>query len=534
MTRYRLFVGLSLLMGAGACFAPTPIPEIVRAPVGRPSPSEKGSEKALATGVPYVEGKGAVLGLPIEGAGSIAFRIAFYTGSVDDPPGQEGLTKLTARLMAEGGIESQSYAELLRTLYPMSADIDVEVDKEQTVFSGEVHPDHGVRFAELLADVIRVPRLDEAAFERIRRDMIDDIEKRLRFSNDEALGQAALQLMLYKGDHPYAHGVGGTVASLKRLTREDVKAHLARVFGRRRLLIGWAGAFQPEAVKHLKERLRDLPEGTPRRSKIQATEPPSENEVLVIHKPGAKAIAVSMGYPHWAYRGHADWPALALIQSYFGEHRQRHGILMDELRGKRGLNYGDYAYLEHFIEANRSRFPRLNVARRRQHFEIWLRPVNPTDVHFAIRLALLYLDRLVRNGLSETDVRETNQFLQGYTRLFAQTPMRRLGYMLDDHFYGTRDYLGTLRQDLATLTAPQVNEALRRHLVPQPIKIAIVAPDPTAIIDGFTANVPVTHAYTSDKPPEVLTDDQKAAALKVVLRGSSIRIMRVEEVFQGK
>lgn len=36
--------------------------------------------------------------------------------------------------------------------------------------------------------------------------------------------------------------------------------------------------------------------------------------------------------------------------SCFGEHRQFHGIWMTEMREKRGLNYGDYAHAESFLQ----------------------------------------------------------------------------------------------------------------------------------------------------------------------------------------
>jgi hypothetical protein len=51
---------------------------------------------------------------------------------VDDPRGREGITALAALVMAAGGTEQLSSAELLKTLFPMAADLDVQVDKEMT------------------------------------------------------------------------------------------------------------------------------------------------------------------------------------------------------------------------------------------------------------------------------------------------------------------------------------------------------------------------------------------------------------------
>ena len=51
---------------------------------------------------------------------------------------------------------------------------------------------------------------------------------------------------------------------------------------------------------------------------------------------------------------------------------------MQDLRGKRGLNYGDYSYIEDFIQEGMSTFPVPNNPRRQQYFSIWIRPVPTT------------------------------------------------------------------------------------------------------------------------------------------------------------
>lgn len=479
----------------------------------------------------YVEGNARVVQVPVEGSVGVAFRILFYTGSIDDPKGKEGLTALAATLMAEGGTLRMTYPEILEALYPMAASIDVDVDKEQTVFSGLVHPDHVKEFVPLLADVIRAPRLDEPDFERAKQNLINDITKRLRATDDENFGKALLEQMLYKGEHSYGHFVGGTVEGLQAITLEDVKAHVRRVFGKRRLLIGVGGAVTPEVVETLKKALAELPEGAPRQERVIAPAVPEVNEVLIAKKPSAKAVAISIGYPHFAVRGDEDWPALMLVQSYFGEHRQFHGVLMQELRGNRGMNYGDYAYVESFIQEGWSRFAKTNIARRRQHFEIWIRPVAPEEATFAIRMALMLLDRLVREGLTEADVAGTRQFLNGYTRLWEMTPMRRLGYALDDDFYGTTNYLDSLRQKMAGLDAAQVNAALRRHLVPGPVRIAIVAPNAEELVEQLTSGEPTPKRYEVEKPKEVLMMDEKAAAWPLNITPDQITVISADDAF---
>ena len=64
------------------------------------------------------------------------------------------------------------------------------------------------------------------------------------------------------------------------------------------------------------------------------------------------------------------------------------------MREKRGLNYGDYAYIEYFPRGMFLMEPPPNLARHYQIFQVWIRPVEPPTAKFALRLALFELDKL--------------------------------------------------------------------------------------------------------------------------------------------
>jgi zinc protease len=479
----------------------------------------------------FAEGNGAWIESPIQGTPIVSVRLLFYTGSIDDPAGKEGLTALTARLMAEGGTKRQSYAEILRALYPMATEIETSVDKEQTVFGADVHTDHVAQLMPILAEMIREPRLPDSDFARIRDDMVNDIEKRLRATDDEELGKELLNLIMY-AKHPYGHFDGGTVKGLKAITVEDVRAHASKMFGKKRLLIGIGGAVTAAAKETLKTALAGLPEGQPRVAAIPRVAKPSKHEVVIADKPG-KATAISIGFPHDAFRGHPDFSELGLVQSYIGEHRQFHGILMNEMREKRGLNYGDYAYVEKFIQDGWSRNVATNIARRQQHFEIWIRPVDPKDAVFSIRLALYLFNRMVNEGVTEHDVTDTKQFLAGYTRLWNITPARRLGFALDDHFYGTSQYLDAYRRDLEKMTAADVNAAIKKHLVSPGLKIAIIGPDAEALKSKLVSGEKSEKAYDfGGKIDEsILKMDAAVSTYPLNLTPEDVRVVKADELF---
>src|SRR5262249_340103 len=157
--------------------------------------------------------------------------------------------------------------------------------------------------------------------------------------------------------------------------------------------------------------------------------------VFIIQKP-AEATAISLGFPIDINRANeAEFCSLFLANSYLGEHRSFNGKLMQHLRRDRGLNYGDYSYVEEFIQDAPMSFPIANNARRQQFFSIWIRPVPHDKAAFALRAALHEHNKLVTAGISDADFRAVREFLSNYCRLWTQSLERELGYTIEAGLY---------------------------------------------------------------------------------------------------
>jgi zinc protease len=460
----------------------------------------------------------------------VTLRLVFRAGSADDPPGKEGLTELTAALLAQGGTRRLSSAQLIRTLYPMAAELSSRTDKELTAFHGRVHRDLLPRFFELFTDLVVAPRLDQNEFERLRQDALDEVRTGLRGMSDEALGQAALESVLYKG-HPYAHPEVGTVQGLSRITLEDVKAHWRRVFTQDRLVVGLAGPVDAALAARLKAKLSALPRtGAP----LPQIPPPPETsgKALILEKKEALSTAISAGHAYSLRRGDPDYFPVAFALSYLGQHRQTNGVLFKELRERRGLNYGTYAYIEHFEQDAATTYPETNTVRSQQDFTLWIRPVEPGHALFATRGALFFLDRLRQSLIPVDEFERARNFLIGYTRLWEQTDAQRLGYVLDALYDGVPSFLESFRKALASLTREEVLEAVRRQIHPEQLAFAFVAPDGKALVERIREGRPTPLSYTSPKPAELLREDQSIAKLPLPIQPSETRLESAAEFME--
>jgi zinc protease len=490
---------------------------------------------------PAAAGSPALVALPANAHPIVALALAFHAGAVDDPPGQAGLTYLTARVLAEGGTASLSSKQLLETLFPMAADLHARVDKEQTTFYATVHRDHVHKMVAILGDVVTHPRFDPAEFARLRDAAVNDVERRLRQGDDENLGKEALEELMFRG-HRYGRLTLGHAADLRKLTLDDVKKQAARVFTRDRLTIGVAGGYTPAVVAELTKAVAPLPDqGAPlvEVALAKAHKP----RVRIVEKQSA-STAISIGIPWSLTRNSADFAALLVARSAFGEHRQFNGRLMQRLRELRGLNYGDYAYIEPFTqEGGDAVAAQTGRARRQGQFTIWLRPVQNENALFATRAALYELGRTVADEpFSDAEVARTKGFLDGYVLLYAQTDARKLGYALDDHALGARRaFLETLRADLAKVTTADVNRvwAKMKTLLPE-LEIVLVGPNAAAMKKAIVTNAPSPMHYQKDaqgrvpsQPAALLAADKIIEKLPFGVSGDGdVEIVPVAKMFE--
>lgn len=476
------------------------------------------------------EGSAVLLQVPDDP--TLTFKVWFKVGSQDDPSGKEGLAFLTGRMLAEASTTVNTYDQILEKLYPLASSYDIRVDREMTTLTGRTHRDNLGVYYDLFVDAFGRPAFGSDDFERVRANTINYLEKTLRYSSDEELGKAGLYDFIFRGT-PYAHPTPGTVQGLRNITLDDVKAFYKGHYTRDNAVIALGGGFRKPLVGRFESSLRTLPAGAPQPTPAPQPEPISGRQVLLISKPGADA-SISFGFPLDVHRGERDFYALWVANSWLGEHRNSSSHLYQVIREARGLNYGDYSYIEAFPQGGRRSMPPVNVGRRRQIFEVWIRTLPNDDAHFALRAAVRELQGLVDNGMTQKDFELTRSFLKKYVLHFAETTSARLGYAVDDRFYGIdgEGHLARFRKTMDELTLDEVNAAIRKHLRYDDLKIVIVTGDAERLAKALGADAPSPIRYASPKPPEIVEEDRKIATFPLGIRPENITIVPVEQMFE--
>jgi len=460
----------------------------------------------------------------------VTFRIMFTTGSAFDPSGKDGVANLTASMLAQGGTRSLTYDQIVQALYPMASSVSSQVDKEMTVFSGTTHVENLDRYYALFKDMLLDPGFRPEDFKRLREEAINFLRVSLRQSNDEELGKEHLYNVIYAG-HPYGHHNVGKVSSLEKLTIQDVRDFYRTHYTGANLVIGLAGGLPKGFAERVESDFKKLPDGITDKKRMDKPKLQAGTRIEIVTR-DTRSTAISFGFPIEVNRSSKDWAALALVASYFGQHRSSNSYLYQRLREARGLNYGDYAYIEYFPRGMFLMTPDPNLARQQQIFQVWIRPVEAENGVFALRAALYEYDKLVRNGISKEVFETTREFLTKFANVLTQTQSARLGYAMDSRYYDIPEFDAYLKSQLAKITVDDVNAAIRRHLKTDRMRIVLVTKNADAIRDAILKNTPSPITYNSPKPKEIQDEDKIIETFRINVKPEDIAVVPVTRVFE--
>jgi zinc protease len=471
-----------------------------------------------------------ILSRPDPSSPNVYLEAIVAAGSAYDTVGREGLAALTAMSLVEGGAGERTGTQLKEALQPTGNEIEILPDREWVSVRLRCHRDHAALCVELFADVLTDPRFEAPDVGRVRDELLYTVTEGL-LADEEALAREVLDGWLFEG-HPYGHPIEGRSGVLPLLDEGDATAFFREHYRRGAMVAGIAGGFDAATEAELARRLEAVPQGLAAELILQ--DPPTiEGRNLLAVDTETPVTGYFLGHTLDVRRDHPDWPALYLAFVAFGEHRQSHGRLFRELRTARGLNYGDYAYAEPFVQRGWSSMPEQGVLRRQPTFTMWLRPTGVENGPFLLKLALAELERFVDEGLGEAELEDMRKYALSRLALFAVDPGRRLAYDLDAAATGQPNPLELLRETLPKLTRDDVNAAVKRHVDPKKLKIVAVSGDAEGVAAQLFEGNPTPIVYAEGVTP---TEAQSARDAEVARRttglGGKPRVVAAEGIFR--
>jgi zinc protease len=392
------------------------------------------------------------------------YNVAVRSGSLADPPGQEGLAYLAANMLLRGTAR-RTQAQIVEDVDVLGSTLDLSVGKEATIVRSDALKRNLDGLVDVLADVLGAASFPEDELDKLRRQTQAEL-KDLR-NHDEYLARHFFHQALYDG-HPYGRPGKGTISSLDRVRRDDVVAFLRTWFTRDNLFVAASGDLTPGELSQVIARtLGGIPAGAADEAPFPAVEPVRGRSVLLIDKPDRTQTQVVIGH-HTVDANHPDYYPLLVANTIFGGTFTAR--ISREIREKRGWSYGAYSYF--------------SPSRRSGTFSLRFYP-NNENTAAAIELALTLTEQLAADGVSEEELAFGTSYLINQFPFKIDTTPKRIEQALWGELLGwPEDVLDRYVANVRAVTRDDVNAALRRHVHPADVIITVVG-TATRVADGL-------------------------------------------------
>ncbi len=274
------------------------------------------------------------------------------TGSVADPPGSAGATRLALLLAGDLRERSATGEELVdeksfrRQVLDLGGAVAFTADADVSLIAFEGYPQDAAAYFRLLADALVRPRHGEDSFRERRNQALDALED-VEAADPEAL-QRALREAAFGPGQPYGRSELGTVADLSRLGLEDVIAQQRALLVPPGATLLVVGDVQPDrALAAAQAAFRRWVGEAPPASRPRATRPPDPAGVTFIRRqPASTLMTCAARNLGGVQASDAELQLLAAVLG--GGTRSR---LMIALREAQGLTYAAAAELVRYRRA---------------------------------------------------------------------------------------------------------------------------------------------------------------------------------------
>ncbi|MDQ3881120.1 MAG: insulinase family protein, partial [Chloroflexota bacterium] len=273
--------------------------------------------------------------VPLRDRDLASVHLLFDAGAASESEEHGGVATLTARLLVTGTrrLDAAAFAEETEQL-GMEVSSESSWDSARAAF--QATSEHVLDGLELLAEMVREPRLDPGEFARLRAERLADILQ--AHADPRSLADEAFLRYVYSDATPYRRPAAGTTETVERLEVDDVRAFHARQYAPSEAHLIVSGQFDAAAVDSAAERLLgDWTVEPAGYRAIEATPAATTRRVTVVDRPGSVQSELRIGHVGIDRYDPDFFPALvmgALLGGVFNSRLNR------RLREELGYTYG--------------------------------------------------------------------------------------------------------------------------------------------------------------------------------------------------
>ncbi len=392
---------------------------------------------------------------------TVHVNLTLRYGDLNNLKGLVAACDLLPELMTRG-TKSLTRQEIQDQLDRHFATLNASGDAGKAVFHLETKRDHLSKVLEVLTKILREPSLPAEEFEILQRETLAQLEQQLTEPMPLAITRVRRTVSPYpKSDVRYNPTIEEDLARYKSATREQLEKLRDEYLGGTAAEVAIVGDFDAdETEKLLADMFADWQASQTYERLPKLYFPDIEGGKQQIDTPD-KANAVYMaGLAMPMKDSDQDYPAMVIGDFILGGSTLA-SRLGDRVRQQEGLSYGV-----------RSHFAAESLDERAS---ITLMAIyNPQNVHKVVSAIGEELDRLLADGVTETELEEAQKGWVEEQQVSRTNDSHLASVLADTAYVGrTMEYYADLEKKVKALTPEQVLKALKKHIDPERLSIVV-------------------------------------------------------------
>jgi len=379
-------------------------------------------------------------------------------GSYDEDPSQAGLSAFTADGLMRG-TANRTFEQIYEEVEAVGASVGVSGGTYATTFGTKSLAEDLSLTLSVLSDVLRHPTFPSEEMERLRGEILTDLEERAH--DTRRMASLTFHELAYPQGHPYARSLSGYPETIAKISRDDLAAFYAGGYGPQGCVIAIVGAVETaKALARVEAALGDWESPTYTREPLPDVPRIAKIRQRAVTIPGKTQSDILLGYPGPA-RTSPDYLDAFLGNSILGIFGLM-GRLGDTVREAQGLAYYSYS----LVEGGPGPGPWRVIA-----------GVNPANVEQAIDSIRSEIRRLCQEPVGQEELDDNKAFITGSLPLSLETNSGVANVLVRMERYGLGlDYLERYTDLIGSISAERVQVAAQRWLDPDAYAVAIAGP----------------------------------------------------------
>lgn len=391
-----------------------------------------------------------------------AISLVVRSGNLNETDNEIWLADFTGNLMKEG-TATRSALQIANEAASMGGSLSISTGVETTYISGDVLSEFTPQMSGLIADVAMNPVFPESEVERLKNDMIRDLN--IQKSQPANIAYELFSKVLYPG-HPYGR-LFPDEKMISSFTAARAMEFYTENFGALRSHVFVAGVFDGQKVE---KAIRDAFSGWVEGSEPLIFIPPQPKSGMIhfVERSGAPQSVLNIGMPV-PDPSADDYIPLVLTNSLLGGSFTSR--ITRNIREDKGYTYSPYSRL---------------ISRYRSALWIQFAEV-ATDVTLpSLKEIMGEVRRLTEEPVSKSELKGIKNYLSGIFVLANSTNSGIISQLafLDLHELGI-DWLNNYISNIHKVTAADVQNTMRNYFDPSRMTI-VVAGDRGEIGKGIT------------------------------------------------